>query len=120
SAKRALSTASEARSPSCQPHQTRESPIFAANDDMACGVMREAHERGLVIPRDLSVCGFDGTPVSQLISPGLTTVHQPCREMGCAATERVLQAIRDPALRKQERVPYQVQLRASTAAPGKP
>ncbi|QEE24245.1 LacI family transcriptional regulator [Rhodanobacter glycinis] len=94
--------------------------IFAANDDMACGVMREAHERGLVIPRDLSVCGFDGTPVSQLISPGLTTVHQPCREMGCAATERVLQAIRDPALRKQERVPYQVQLRASTAAPGKP
>ena len=94
--------------------------IFAANDDMACGVMREAYERGLAIPGDLSVCGFDGTPVSQLISPGLTTVCQPCREIGCAAVESVLQAIRDPAMRKQERVPYQVQLRASTAAPGKP
>lgn len=94
--------------------------IFTANDDMACGVMREAYERGLAIPGDLSVCGFDGTPVSQLISPGLTTVRQPCREIGCQAVESVLQSIRDPALRQQARVPYEVQLRASTAAPRKP
>jgi LacI family transcriptional regulator len=94
--------------------------IFAANDDMACGVMREAYERGMAIPGQLSVCGFDGTPVSQLISPGLTTVRQPCRELGCLAVESVLQSIRDPAMRQQARVPYQVQLRASTAAPRKP
>lgn len=94
--------------------------IFAANDDMACGVMREAYERGLAIPGHLSVCGFDGTPVSQLISPGLTTVCQPCRELGCQAVESVLQSIRDPAMRQQARVPYQVLLRASTAAPRKP
>lgn len=93
--------------------------IFAANDDMACGVMREAYERGLSIPRDLSVCGLDDTPVSQLISPGLTTVRQPCREIGCLAVESVLQSIREPALQQQARVPYQVRLRASTAAPGK-
>ena len=93
--------------------------IFAANDDTACGVMREAYERGLMIPGDLSVCGFDGTPVSQLISPALTTVRQPCREMGCLAVESVLQAIRDPAMRLQGRLPYQLQLRASSAAPGK-
>jgi LacI family transcriptional regulator len=94
--------------------------IFAANDDMACGVMRTAYERGLAIPDDLSVCGFDDTPVSQLISPGLTTVRQPCREIGCAAVESVLQAVRDPAMRQRLRLPYQVQLRASTAEPGKP
>ena len=93
--------------------------IFAANDDMACGVMREAYGRGLSIPGDLSVCGFDGTPVSQLISPGLTTIRQPCREMGCAAVGSVLQAIRDPAMRRRERLPFQLQIRASSAAPGK-
>ncbi len=93
--------------------------IFAANDDMACGVVREAYERGLAIPDDLSVCGFDDTPVSQLISPGLTTVRQPCRDIGCLAVESVLQSIRDPAMRQRIRLPYQVQLRASAAKPGK-
>jgi LacI family transcriptional regulator len=93
--------------------------IFAANDDMACGVMREAYERGLAVPSDLSVCGFDDTPVSLLISPGLTTVHQPCREMGRMAVESVLSSLRDPELQQQTRVQYQLRLRASTAAPGK-
>ena len=94
--------------------------IFAANDDMACGVMREAYERGFAIPDDLSVCGFDDTPVSQLISPGLTTLHQPCRQISCLAVESVLQSIRDPAMRLHARVPYEIQLRASTTEPGKP
>jgi LacI family transcriptional regulator len=94
--------------------------IFAANDDMACGVMRVAYERGLAIPGDLSVCGFDDTPASGLISPALTTVRQPCRELGRLAVEGLLQSMRDPATRQQARVPYQVHLRASTAAPGKP
>ncbi|MEO9079419.1 MAG: substrate-binding domain-containing protein, partial [Rhodanobacter sp.] len=99
----------------------RDAPtaIFAANDDMACGVMREAYERGLSVPHDLSVCGFDGTPVSLLVSPGLTTVHQPCREMAQLAVECVLRAIRDPALQQQTRVPYQLQLRASTVSSSK-
>lgn len=92
--------------------------IFAANDDMACGVMREAYERGLSVPHDLAVCGFDGTPVSLLVSPGLTTVHQPCREMAQLAVERVLQSIGDPSMQQQARVPYHLQLRASTVLPG--
>lgn len=94
--------------------------IFAANDDMACGVIREAHERGLSVPHDLSVCGFDGTPVSLLVSPGLSTVHQPCREMAQLAVECVLQSIRDPAMRQHTRVPYQLQVRASTEASARP
>ncbi|HEX7338874.1 MAG TPA: LacI family DNA-binding transcriptional regulator [Rhodanobacteraceae bacterium] len=94
--------------------------IFAASDDMACGVIRAAHERGLVVPRDLSVCGFDDTPVARQISPGLTTVRQPCREISRLAVESVLQSIRDPGMHRRERVPYQVQIRESTAAPRKP
>ena len=94
--------------------------IFAANDDMACGVIREAYERGLAIPDDLSVCGLDDTTVSQLISPGLTTVRQPCREIACLAAESVLQSIRDPGMRLHARVPFQMQLRASTSRREKP
>lgn len=94
--------------------------IFAANDDMACGVMREAYARGLAIPGDLSVCGFDGTPASQLVSPGLTTVHQPCRELGRLAVENVLRSIREAPAPSSARVPYEMQLRASTAAPATP
>jgi LacI family transcriptional regulator len=92
--------------------------IFAANDDMACGVMREAYQRGLAIPAQLSVCGFDGTPVSQLVSPALATVGQPCREMGCAAVQSVLRAIREQDWSEQLRVPYQLHLRSSSAPPG--
>jgi len=99
----------------------REPPtaIFAANDDMACGVMREAYRRGLPVPQALSVCGFDDTPASLLMSPGLTTVHQPCREMARVAVEQVLRAIGDPNHNEVTRVPYEVRVRASTAAPSK-
>ena len=93
--------------------------IFAANDDMACGVMREAYRRGLPVPQALSVCGFDDTPASLLMSPGLTTVHQPCRELARVAVEQVLRAIGDPTHNETTRVPYEVRVRASTAAPGK-
>jgi len=62
--------------------------IFAANDDSACGVMHEAFERGLSIPQDLSVFGFDDTPTSRQVWPSLTTVRQPCRDMGRIAAEQ--------------------------------
>ncbi|MEO8778505.1 MAG: substrate-binding domain-containing protein [Rhodanobacter sp.] len=62
----------------------------------------------------LAVCGFHDTPAEVLISPGLTTVHQPCREMAQLVVECVLQSIRVPAMQQGSRVPYQLQLRAST------
>lgn len=88
--------------------------IFAANDDSACGAMHEAFERGLSIPRDLSICGFDDTPASAQVWPSLTTVHQPCREMGRIATEQVLLSIRDPDAAQLVRIPYELKLRGST------
>jgi LacI family transcriptional regulator len=88
--------------------------IFAANDDMAAGVMRVAHERGLAIPADVSVCGFDNTPMSHQIFPPLTTVHQPTSEMGYLATVELLKAIKNRAAGQMLHMPYALQLRQST------
>lgn len=88
--------------------------IFAANDDSACGAMHEAFERGLSIPRDLSICGFDDTPASAQVWPSLTTVHQPCREMGRIATELALLSIQDPKPTRLMQIPYELKARNST------
>jgi len=56
--------------------------IFAANDNMAAGVLQVAHERGLRVPGDLSVVGFDDADLATILSPGLTTVRQPLAELG--------------------------------------
>jgi LacI family transcriptional regulator len=56
--------------------------LFAANDLSAIAVMEEAEARGLRVPEDLSVVGFDNVPESAMTKPGLTTVHQPIQEMG--------------------------------------
>jgi len=88
--------------------------IFAANDDMAAGVMRAAAERGLRVPRDLSVCGFDDTPISRQIFPRLTTVQQPAREMGQVATMRLLAALRERGAGRMVQMSYTLQLRQST------
>ena len=88
--------------------------IFAANDDSACGVMHEAFERGLRIPQDLSVCGFDDTPTSRQVWPSLTTVRQPCRDMGSIAAEQLLASIRDADAGQLVQVPYELQIRQST------
>jgi LacI family transcriptional regulator len=72
----------------------RPSAIFASNDDMAAGVMLIAHEMGLNIPADLSVVGFDDTPVAHQIWPSLTTVRQPIQEMARQATELLLRQLK--------------------------
>jgi len=89
--------------------------IFAANDDTAAGVIRAASKRGLVVPDDLSVCGFDDTPISRQIYPQITTVRQPTREMGRVATLELLKAIRDPNAGEMVRMGYALQLRESTS-----
>lgn len=60
----------------------RPTAIFAANDDMAAGVLFEARELGLEVPDDLSVAGYDDTILAARIWPGLTTIRQPIRAMG--------------------------------------
>ena len=68
--------------------------IFAATDDMAAGVMMAAHQLGFAIPGQLSVAGFDDTPVAHQIWPSLTTIRQPIRQMARKATDLLLKQLR--------------------------
>ena len=67
--------------------------IFAANDTIAIGVWEEARRRGMTLPGDLSIVGFDGTSYAEQTMPQLTTVEQPLREIGRAATRTLLRQI---------------------------
>ncbi|MFF4615620.1 LacI family DNA-binding transcriptional regulator [Nonomuraea jabiensis] len=64
--------------------------IFAGCDEVALGVMEAARARGLRIPEDVSVVGYDDTQVARMASPPLTTVRQPLREMGGMALRTAL------------------------------
>jgi len=64
----------------------RPTAIFAGNDDMAVAVISLAHRKGIDIPRELSVAGFDDAPVAVKIWPTLTTIRQPVSAMSAEAT----------------------------------
>jgi DNA-binding LacI/PurR family transcriptional regulator len=77
--------------------------IFAANDVMAFGAVRTILDRGLRIPDDISLMGFDNIEFSSVMYPPLTTIHQPKYEMGHAAVEILLRLARD----KEKQIPEQ-------------
>ena len=67
--------------------------IFASNDDMASGVMAVAHRKGLDVPRDLSIVGFDDT-IASAVWPGLTTVRQPISDIAATAIDVIVRNMR--------------------------
>jgi LacI family transcriptional regulator len=76
----------------------RPTAIFSCNDQQALGVYEAARQRGLRIPQDLSVVGFDDLPVARWVSPPLTTVRQPLAEMGRAAAQMLGELIENRPL----------------------
>ncbi|MFU8946879.1 LacI family DNA-binding transcriptional regulator [Mycetocola zhadangensis] len=72
--------------------------IFAASDTIALGVLEVARQYGLRVPEDLSLVGFDGTPLAEQTLPRLTSVAQPLREMGRAALRGVIRLSRGEQL----------------------
>jgi len=74
--------------------ELKPTAIFAANDEMAAGVMMVAHQLGFNIPADLSIAGFDDTPVAHQLWPSLTTVRQPIQPMAKKATELLIKQLR--------------------------
>ena len=66
------------------------SVIFASNDYMAAGVMKAAQMKGIKIPSDLCIIGFDDSPIAEQLWPSLSTVRQPVKEMACHAAKILL------------------------------
>jgi LacI family transcriptional regulator len=73
----------------------RPTAIFASNDDMAAAVVSLAHRRGLDVPRDLSVAGFDDTAIATTLWPELTTIRQPIADMAARAVDLLMQELKD-------------------------
>jgi len=98
----------------------RPTAIFAFNDRMALGVYHAAAERGLRIPSDLSVIGFDNQElIADGVRPGLTTMALPHYEMGAWAVDTLIRRIQDPTTPpEQVELPCPVVARHSVAPPG--
>ncbi|WP_293697317.1 LacI family DNA-binding transcriptional regulator [uncultured Agrococcus sp.] len=90
--------------------------IFANNDVMAAEILRVGREHGIDIPGQMALIGYDDTPLARLLSPGLTSVHQPQRTMGRRAIECIVE--RQNGRIEPVRAWYEPRLlvRASTAA----
>jgi LacI family xylobiose transport system transcriptional regulator len=91
--------------------------IFAGSDLQALGVLEAARTKGIRVPRDLSVVGYDDVPVARWSSPALTTVHQPLKEMAEEATRLVLRMREGEATSTRMDLGVDLVVRQSTAAP---
>ena len=75
-------------------HENPPTAIFASNDYMAAGVMKVALQLRISIPHELSLCGFDDTPVAGYMSPGLTTIRHPLEQLASHAGELLIRQLK--------------------------
>jgi DNA-binding LacI/PurR family transcriptional regulator len=90
------------------------SALLVMSDELALGAVRAAQERGLAVPGQLSVVGFDDTPAAGQARPPLTTIHQPHRHKGAVAAQLLLQPAERPG---GQVLPTELVVRGSTAPP---
>lgn len=93
--------------------------IFAANDDMAVGLVHGLHDRGFSVPEDLSVVGFDDIPLARHVIPPLTTVRQNFHALGVSVVDVLRAAIEEQEIPTVTKVPPELVARASSAPPRK-
>lgn len=94
--------------------------IFCFNDEMAIGVLEYARQKGLRVPHDLSVIGFDDIRFSTYLVPALTTVSQPMLQIGQQTVRLMLEILRGANKRpKSVTLPHKLMIRESTARPPK-
>lgn len=91
--------------------------VFAAGDLMAAGVLRALHQRGLKVPQQVAVIGFDDAVIASLLYPRLTSIRQPAYPMGVAAAELALRLIGGQSAEPVVFTPELVR-RESTGPPG--
>lgn len=88
--------------------------LFAAADVMAIGAIRALRDKGLRVPEDVSVMGFDGLRLGSFLVPKLSTVEQSVHEMAVKSVEILLDCIEKGGKARYETVPFSVRLREST------
>jgi LacI family transcriptional regulator len=100
------------------PGQQLPDAIVCANDQMAIGVVRTLTARGIRVPEQVAVVGFDDIYPASLTEPPLTTVHQPMRKVGEFGCDRLIELIADPTSRPRvELLPAELVLRSSCGCP---
>jgi len=92
--------------------------VFCFSDQMALGVLAACRDLGIGVPNDLSVVGFDDLASSRYLTPPLTTIRQPMREIGARAVHLLLAIIERVDVPLQQTLDFSLMVRGSTAAPG--
>jgi LacI family transcriptional regulator len=91
--------------------------VFAGSDFIAIGVMQAVREKGLSVPQDVSLVGFDDMPFADFLAPGLTTIRQPTSDLGRVGLRTLLASIRGQEVAELTRLPVTLVERHSVAAP---
>tara|TARA_R110002126_G_scaffold23370_1_gene82044 strand:- start:2742 stop:3776 length:1035 start_codon:yes stop_codon:yes gene_type:complete len=106
----------------CQKMLEQSNPptaIICGNDVLAVGAIMRAQELGMNVPQDVSITGFDDIQIASVISPALTTVHVPHRQMGHFAAKTLLDLIQNDEPIKSTKLSTHIVDRASLSAPKK-
>ncbi|GGD60555.1 LacI family DNA-binding transcriptional regulator [Pseudoxanthomonas indica] len=90
---------------------------FCFSDQMALGVLAACRESGIRVPKDFSIVGFDDLASSRYLSPPLTTVSQPMREIGVRAVNLLLAILGSVEVAHQQTLDFELMVRGSTAGP---
>jgi DNA-binding LacI/PurR family transcriptional regulator len=91
--------------------------VFCYNDMTALGALRAIHERGLRVPDDISLVGFDDLGVTEYTHPPLTTIRQPMEQMGRCAMEILNELLNGKKPERETKFPGELIVRQSTAPP---
>ncbi|RZU53412.1 LacI family transcriptional regulator [Krasilnikovia cinnamomea] len=94
--------------------------VMAYNDLIALGMLSRFTDRGIDVPGQISIIGFDGIAMAEMVSPPLTTVAQPQDQIGRVGVDLLLEIMRseDPAVARRRELPAQLMVRGSTGVPG--
>lgn len=91
--------------------------VICGNDVLAIGAIAECNARGVAVPRQISITGFDDMEIASLITPGLTTVHFPTTELGVYAANHLLMRLAGKSVEPRHELPVELVVRGTTAPP---
>ena len=95
----------------------RPTAVFCANDEIAVGAIRAAHESGLTVPDDLSIVGFDNVSLAANFLPAVTTIRQPVQELASEATSALIDLIENEEPVSSKILSTELIVRDSTSRP---